>query len=135
VNDHAAAIAALLAATPNLLHVYDGPPRDDEPPRTPPYVTFYVHVPYEARTRLNQTGTDETWITVTTHSVAGTMEGARIVAANVRTALVDVAPTVEGWACGRLYHESGSPPDWDSSTGALVADQVDQWDYRCKPIG
>jgi len=129
VIEHAEAIVAKLRAHPYLT-VIDGPADGTQ---APPYVVVYVYTPDESRTKL-EGGTDETWVTIVTHSIAATIDGARIVRRNVRQALLDQRLTVEGWRCERISHESGNPADWDDSTGIRVMDAVDEWDYRAEPL-
>ncbi len=127
--EHTTALLALLRADVRLT-VHDGPAPDGA---VRPYVVVYVHVPGESRTKLDGP-TDETWVTVTTHSVADTAEGARIVARNVRSVLLDKRPVVAGWVCDRIAHAAGRPATWDESTQVTVMDAVDQWDYRAAPL-
>lgn len=125
---HRLAAKALLDANPNLT------PRDGPAPKgtAPPYVVFYVYVPAEARNTINGP-TDETTVTIITHSTAASALGVDIVSRNVRSALLDQTPVVDGYVCSRVEHSSGSPADWDDSTGVVVMAQIDQWDYIARP--
>jgi hypothetical protein len=129
VNEHRQAILDRLRAH-QYLTVLDGPADGTQ---APPYVVVYVTVPDERRTKLCG-DTDETWITVTTHSVAENPTGASIVAKNVRQQLLDFRPAVLGWACSRIGHELGRAPDTSTIAGQTYLDAVDEWDYRAEPV-
>jgi len=58
------------------------------------------------------------------HCVGGNAEAARAVAQRVRTALLDVAPTVAGVACGLIREVNSTPPTRDETTGVLVMDAL-----------
>lgn len=133
MDEHAAAIQARLEANPKLLKVYYGARKPTEDVRVPPYVVFYLHIPDEHPTKLNRTTTDETWRTIFTHSCGDGHDAADIVRKHVRTQLLDHVLTVAGWRNYRISHESGDQPDWSNTTGVLLVDAADQWDYRCKP--
>jgi hypothetical protein len=65
------------------------------------------------------------------HCVGGTAAGARGVAQRVRTALLDVRPTVAGLSCGPIRMEGDSqPPQRDETTGVLVMDAVETYRLR-----
>lgn len=65
------------------------------------------------------------------HCVGGTASGARAVAQRVRTALLDVRPTVAGLSCGLIRMEGDSqPPQRDETTGVLVMDAVETYRLR-----
>lgn len=127
--EHAAAVIARLRAHPSLT-VVDGPASGTQ---APPYVVVYVYVPDERRTKLDGP-TDESTVTVVTHSVATSASGARVVRRNVRQQLLDHRLTVPGWTCKRISHPTGDPADWDTSTGTKLMDAVDEWDYLVEPV-
>ena len=68
------------------------------------------------------------------HCVGGTATTARAVAQRVRTALLDVRPTVTGFsasAVGPIRMEGDSqPPQRDETTGVLVMDAVETYRLR-----
>lgn len=129
MKDHLDAAVALLQANPYLT-VFTGPP---EPGiyRTPPYVTVYLYVASDARTKL-QGPVDETHIVLITHSVGANEEACDIVGGNVRGKFLDARLAVPGWLCTRFEH-TGRPWTWNQTTGTTVADQVDEWSYRAQP--
>lgn len=124
---HREAVLAALNANSNLT-VVDGP----APKGTaPPYVVTYVYIPTETRNKVNS-GTNETTVSIVTHSTAANTQSVAIVARQVRSSLLDQVMAVTGYVCTRITHESGSPPDWDDSTGVVVMAQIDQWDYTAR---
>lgn len=65
------------------------------------------------------------------HCVGGTASGARAVQQRVRTALLDVRPSVAGLTCGLIRMEGDEqPPQRDESTGQLVMDAVSTYRLR-----
>ena len=128
IADHAAAVLALLQADPNL-HVFDGAPPDLT---TPPYVVAWVSLDSEGTDRMPAV-TDRTALRVTTHSVATTGTGARIVSGRVRAALLDVTLTVTGWRTWPIRHELGIPPQLDESTGRPWISVIDGWTFTTTP--
>lgn len=126
--DVAAAVLDLLRADPDLT-VYDGSPPDNT---TPPYVVAWLSIDSERTSRMCA-GTDLSALRVTTHSVATTGQGARIVASGVRAALLDITPTVAGWTCWPIRHEYGLPPQWDESTGSSWIAAIDGWTLTATP--
>lgn len=119
---YATAVLALLEADANL-NVYDGAVPDQTPA---PYVVVYINTDSERSERLTS-NTSAGRVRITTHSVADTAQGARIVADRVRSALLDVRPVVAGVSTHPIRHEFGIPPVRDESTGYLVMDVVDGW--------
>lgn len=128
ITEHAAAVLARLAADPNLT-VFDGAPPDLT---VPPYVVVWVSVDTEGTNRLSVV-TDRTSLRVTTHSVATTGKGARIVSNRVRAALLDVTLAVGGWRPWPIRHELGLPPQLDESTGRPWISVVDGWTFTTTP--
>lgn len=111
----------LLGADPQL-SVYDGTAAG----ASPPYVLVYGYVdrpmdrpdnPLDGRSATMLAR----WYC---HCVGSTASGARAVAQRVRTAMLDVRPTVTGLACGLIRQEDANPPAADDSTGVRVFDAV-----------
>lgn len=131
--DHAAAFLALLDAdnvSPALV-VLDG----HVPQGTvAPYVLVYFadDDPDEAESRP-LTGASQRHVTrAYCHSVGGNQAAARAVAGRVRTALLDVVPTVSGRRCQPIRREDGQPTRRDESTGSLVQNKIDV--YRLESV-
>lgn len=118
----AAAIDLLTADT--SLRVYDGVVPTGA---TRPYVLVYTSL-----SRLsddpdnNADGLTSVWVARwICHCVGESASAARKVAERVRTALLDVRPTVPGLSCGLIRMESDSPPpERDETTGVPVMDAV-----------
>jgi hypothetical protein len=65
------------------------------------------------------------------HCVGGNAMAARAMAERVRTALLDVRPTVAGLSCGLIRMDGDPPPPRrDETTGALVMDAVETYRLR-----
>lgn len=126
--DHTDAVLELLRAHPYLT-VEDGHAATSA---VPPYVAVYVTTASERRTKLDG-GSDEAHVIVTTHSIATTAEGARIVRRNVRQALLDQRPQLDGWAADPITHERGLAVDTTTVAGVEYQDAVDEWDFRSQP--
>lgn len=126
--DHPSAILAALRANVNL-NVKDGAVPSGT---APPYVAVYVYFGRETREGLPPV-TNNTPVMIVTHSVGANATAARGVASYVRAALLDVRMTVTGAQCSPTTHEASQPPMRDESTGVLVLDQVDEWDYTARP--
>lgn len=114
---------ALLAADP-LLTVCDGYVPDGT---ARPYVLAYTSLSRPSDDPDNAAdGQTRVWqVRWIFHCVADNADAARAVAQRVRTALLDVRPTVAGLSCGLIRMEGDSlPPERDESTGDLVMDAV-----------
>jgi len=130
LDDHASAVLALLEAAPNLT-VYDG----SVPQNTAgSYVVAYFSADTERSDRLTAQ-TTASLLRVTTHSVAPNPTAARRLADKVRTALLDVTPTVADWQSWPIRHDVGLPPQRDESTGKPVFDAIDAWTWQATPAG
>jgi hypothetical protein len=135
VGPHAQAYLTLLAAATPALAVYDGAVPSSPSTPAPPYVVCYFTV----TTPDDPAGTDleevPTWVDATAwiHSVGANGSAARFVAGRVRAVLLGAAPTVAGRDCGRIRHVDGQPPQRDESTGRLVFDQTDIYQFRSLP--
>ena len=130
-EDHAQAYLSLLAGNANLLHVFDGAVPNPTP--EPPYVLAYIPAigrPYGTNGLGN--GLDSASKTVTCRAtlkcVGLSATAARVVAMQVRTALLDKVPVIAGRICGPI-HEDNEPtaPERDESTDRLV--MVQNLDY------
>lgn len=122
ITEHAAAVLDLLRADLNLT-VFDGAPPDKT---DPPYVVVWVSVDGEDAHTLADVQ-DVARVRVTTHSVGGSGEAARIVSDRVRDALLGKRITVDGRAAWKIRRDYANPPQPDESTGRLVVDAVDVW--------
>ena len=125
---------ALLQADlgPPPLVVFDGVVPNGTPVNAG-YVLVYTTVsrpPDDPDSALN--GRSGVWVARwICHCVGGNATAARAVAQRVRTALLDVRPTVAGLACGLIRMEGDSqPPRRDETTGALVMDAVETYRLR-----
>ncbi len=122
---HASAILALLDAdnNPPALVVLDG----SVPQGTlPPYVLVYFdHADPELAESRPLTGSSQRHVTrAICHCVGGNQAASRAVAQRVRTALLDVVPTVSGRTCAPIRAEDSQPTRRDETTGALLMDTV-----------
>lgn len=127
----------------NLLDADNGPPPlvffDSFVPvnTNPPYVVVYFAYTSPEAGLDTQTSTLEgSSLRVDCfaycHCVGSNAAASRSVAARVRTALLDVAPTVTGRATFPIRHVENQPASRDESTGSLVIDQVDV--YRLSSV-
>lgn len=124
ISEHADAFLALLTADPNLT-VFDGNVPDNTDPG---YVVVWISVDNEESVSLaDEQGKPN--IRVTTHSVADTGTGARIIADRVRSAVHNKRLTIAGRNCWKVRHDYGIPPQPDQSTGRAVIDAVDVWTF------
>lgn len=131
INDHAAAILALLDAdnTDPPLVWYDGSVPQGA---APPYVLVYF-ADNDSRASTPMTGESKRFVMwAYAHCVGGNQIAARAVAQRVRAALLDVKPTVAGRTCFPIRRDDGQPAQRDQSTGQLVQDKVDV--YRLESI-
>jgi hypothetical protein len=134
VDDHAAALLALLEARPALTgRVFDSKVPDPTP--TPPYVLVYLH-----QERLPEAGgnsidglSKQITVRAICHCVGEDATGARAMAYQVSAALLDVRPVVGTRASGLIRQESSQPPAPDETTGDLVMDLVDTYRLTTDP--
>ena len=137
VQDHATAVLALLDAdnTAPALVVLDGAVTGTQPL---PYVLVYLMVqtpdglaaPDKVSLDFNSDVIDM-WVYC--HCVGGNAAAARSVADRVRTALLNVTPTIANRVCFPIRWREGNPPQRDESTGALVMDLVDVYGLMTVP--
>ncbi len=132
VQAHADALLGLLRAD-SVLKVQDGAVAKGT---VPPYVVVYIALVTPDGQVVNSaplTGASERVVMrAYCHSVGANGQAARAVAQRVRTALLDVVPTIAGRECWPIRHEDSQPPDRDETTGVLVMDQVDV--YRLESV-
>ena len=129
ISDHAAAVLGLLDAdnaSPALV-VLDGAVTGTQPL---PYVLVYLMLQtpdgLAAPDKVNLNfDSDVVDLWVYCHCVGGNAAAARSVSARVRTALLNVTPTITNRVCFPIRFREGDPPQRDESTGPLVMDQVD----------
>lgn len=120
---------ALLTADASLT-VYDGVVPAGA---TPPYVVVYGTVARPSDDPNNAVdGRTHVWVPRwICHCVGGNASAARAVAQRVRSALLDVRPTVAGFtadAVGPIRLEGDpTPPTKDETTGVVVMDQVETY--------
>lgn len=123
INDFASAVLALLRSDTSLLRVFDGPPPDKT---KAPYVVVYFSTDSEDSDRLTAQ-TSAANVRIITHCVGDTPQGARVVSARVRAALLDARIPIEYYREHPIRHEYGLPPVADQATGFWVHDAVDGW--------
>lgn len=124
---------ALLAADigPPALRVYDGA----VPAGTSAaagYVLVYTYIERPSEDPDNGLGgRSRVWVARwVCHCVGATAVAARGVAQRVRTALIDVQPTIAGLTTGLIRLEQAIPPERDETTGVLVMDAVETYRLR-----
>lgn len=137
IQAHAQAFLTLLAAAPGTpaLTVYDAAVPAGV---TPPYVVAYVMV--ETSPAEDSGGASDLTLTsnrlaasLYLHAMGGNAAAARAVASRARTQLVDVTPTVTGRSCWPIRHIEAQPPQRDESTGQVVMDLVDVYQFFSVP--
>ena len=130
IAEHAAAMIALLEADTDL-KVLDG----KVPKGTvAPYVLVYFASsdPEEVESRP-MTGRSERHVArAYAHCVGTTAASSRVVANRVRTAWLDVKPTITGRQCQPIRREEGVQGERDETTGALSLDLVEV--YRLESV-
>jgi hypothetical protein len=117
-------VAFGLLAADVLLHVYDGVVPATA---TRPYVLVYSSLSRSSEDLDNAgDGLTRVWVARwICHCVGESASAARKVTERVRTALLDVHPTVSGLSCGLIRMEGDSlPPERDETTGVAVIDAV-----------
>ena len=71
--------------------------------------------------------------TAIVHYVGGNAEACRLLADRGWSALLGVTPTITGRTCGPIRLVDSQPPRRDESTGLLIVDQVDVYEYVSLP--
>jgi hypothetical protein len=127
---HAAPILAALRGN-GYLRVSDGSVKNGT---VPPYVVPYIVVSTPEETCLEDVA-DRVECTATIHSVAGNADAVRTVSDQVWSSLLGIRPTIVGRDCSRIRLVESRPPVTDESTGVLVLDQVDVYQFVSSPAG
>lgn len=131
---HAQAVLALLDAdnTSPALVVLDGKVPTGQ---VPPYVLVYFadSDPNDAESRKLPGASTRHVTDAYCHSVGGDQTAARAVAVRVRTALLDVIPTISGRICLPIRREDGQPVQRDEQTAANAWDKVDVYRLESLP--
>lgn len=104
----------------------------------PPYVLVYVTVgtpdgemtPDKVSLTLDSDVID---LRAYCHCVGGNAAASRAVATRVRTALLNITPTVTGRSCFPIRWREGQPPQRDETTGTTVMDLVDVYGFTSVP--
>lgn len=142
---HAQAFLGLLAADvgPPALVVLSGEnPRDAAtglPSVPPPYVLLYIgfHVPGAAeepdKVSPEQAASQALYAIATCHSVGGNQHAALAIGGRVFAALHGVTPSIAGRGCGPVKRVDGNPVSRDETTGVLVSDLVDVYQFLSLP--
>jgi len=130
---HADAMLALLRADqgPPPLVVLDG---RVPPGAVPPYVLVYFGSadPEDAESRSLAGDSQRHRTRAYAHCVGANAEAARIVADRVRSAWLDVIPTVDGRVCWPIRREEGVQAERDETAGAAAIDLVEV--YRLESV-
>jgi hypothetical protein len=128
---HAQAGLDRLRANPNLT-VFDGKVPDPTPdPATDPWVLVYTQVAWPREglgVSLNGTQVGIT-TTFVCHCAAGSAQGARALADQVRDSLLNYRPVIAGRNCGPIKQDDELPPGRDETTGKLVMTQISTYSY------
>lgn len=134
IAEHASAMLALLTADAGQppLVVLDGKVPNGT---VPPYVLVYFADadPEQAGSAALTNRSERHSTRAYVHSVGGNATAARMVGDRVRTAWLDVTPTVAGRQCWPIRREDGQPENRDETTGTLVMDQVDVYRLESLP--
>jgi hypothetical protein len=129
-EDHAQQILAPLIANGNILALYDGIV-DPTISTTYPYVLAYIAVTWP-RDGLG-TSLKALQVTVTTtatiHCAALSPAGARAVAAQVRSSLLNYRPTITGRDCSPIKQDTAEPVARDESTSAAIFDAISVFSF------
>lgn len=120
--------------TPALV-VHDGMVKKGS---TPPYVVVYFSVlapsaQVEPQAVSIETTYDFLDVAAYCHCVGVDAAAARSVAARVSGRLLGVVPQIAGRDCTPVWHDDGSPPTRDETTGVPVFDQVDVYRFKSYP--
>lgn len=134
IPEHATAMLALLTGAPGspALVVYDGVTPAGA---TAPYVLVYFASadPELADSRSLRADSRRHVTRAYAHCVGGNQAAARSVAKRVRTAWLDVRPTVAGRQCQPIRREEGQPAQRDESLGTPVLDLVEVYRLESEP--
>lgn len=116
-------LAANMATLSTPIPVYDGVVPDGA---TRPYVLVYTAIsrPRNGEGNGLDGRSDAVSVRWICHCVGETQAASRAVGMQVRTALLDVRPTIAGRSCDLIREETVLDPTRDESTGVPVMDQV-----------
>ena len=111
------------------LRVFDGP----VPAKTaPPYLVVYCTTDVPEETTLEDVA-DRIESTAIVHLVGSSGAACRILSGRAWEALVGVRPAVPNRDCSRIRRIDSRPPSTDESTGLVVMDQVDVFQFVSLP--
>lgn len=142
---HAQAYIDLLAAddvAPALVVLPGGVPRDPvsgKPSVAPPYVVVYFgfRTPKASdepdKVGLEEAASSALYTVAACHSVGGNQHAALAVGGRVRAALLGVTPVIAGREVGPIKPADSAPVQRDETTGVMVADLVDVWEFLSLP--
>jgi hypothetical protein len=109
-------------------------------PTTPaPYVLVYIgfRIPRGGdepdKVGFEDAASKAIYTTATCHSVGGNQHAALAVGGRVRAALLGVFPAVSGRSCGPIKWGDGIPVQRDETTGVVVSDLVDAYEFLSLP--
>ena len=117
-------------------------PRDattGAPTTPPPYVLVYIGfripkaVEEPEKVSLEEGASNAIYTTAFCHSVGGNQHAALAVGSRVRAALLGVAPAISGRECGPIKPADSAPIQRDESTGVLVSDLFDAYEFLSLP--
>jgi hypothetical protein len=134
IDEHSAAVLALLNAVNDVpaLVVHDG--RVPNGAMAPYVLVYFDDSDPELTDSRPLTGASQRHVLrAICHSVGASGQAARMVADRVRTALLDVVPTVTGRTCMPIRREDGQPPQRDEDTGSTLFDKVDVYRLESLP--
>lgn len=131
-DPHAVAFLSLLRGVSGLRVFPD--PEGNTPTATTalPYVVAWISVRYDLGATIDLRSTRGV-ATATVHSVGLNDTSARITAGKVRTALLDVVPTMPNRQSYPIRHDDSPPARPDESTGRRVYDQIDVYRLESLP--
>lgn len=127
---HAAPIlAALNSSGAPALRVFDG---SVDARTVPPYLVAYISTTAPEATSLEEPW-DKVTCTAVIHYVGSNAAACRVLADRGWAALLGLTPEIDGRDCGPIRLVDSQPPRRDESTGQLIVDQVDVFEYASLP--
>jgi len=145
LQQHAQIFLDLLDADngPPALVVLSGDvPRDattGAPTTPPPYVLAYFGfripkaIEEPEKVGLEDAASLAIYTPAACHCVGGNQHAALAVGGRVRAALLGVTPVIAGRVCGPIKPADSAPVQRDESTGVLVSDLVDVYEFLSLP--
>lgn len=103
-----------------------------DPKTLPPYVIVYFSATTPEATSLED-AYDRVEATAIVHYVGSNAEACRLLADRGWDALIGRVPEIAGRMCGPIRLVDSQPPRRDESTGVLIVDQVDVYQYVSVP--